>query len=292
MITLIFLVPGKRDTGMVTLLTWALLIILPSAIFLVMAISLWVSYSRYLDDLRESRGPVEEVGKAKRGKVIIFTSLLFTPVIYGMIVIGLLLSQSGDPTDIQERAIDSGTWLLGASLCSALVAQGLLTTFSLKAYMKEREPTPEELREAMDRQRNATFFARKAAVQGLPNPFGRTVVVLTIPNTVATYGLLMCLMLLSVSGVLGGDAGESAESGEEFENQYRSSIDTDNIHSIEASAWGYAGLALVSVASGILPLFKKGSIMEKKVFGWRIALSAAGTLPVIAGLMIMILSMN
>ncbi|MGA1848883.1 MAG: hypothetical protein ACMUHB_06045 [Thermoplasmatota archaeon] len=277
---------------MVTLLTWALLVMLPAAIFLVMATSLWVSYTRYMDDLRENRGPVEEVRKAKRAKVIIFTFLLFTPVIYGMIVLGLLLSRSGDPTDVKERAIDSGTILLGASLCSALVAQGLLTTFSLKGYLKEREPTPEEISKALEKQRNAPLFSRGRTVQGYPNPFGRTVVILTIPNTIATYGLLVCLMLLSVSGVLGGDAGEASETGEEFENRYGSSIDQDNIEQIEASAWGFAGLALVSVVSGILPLLKKGSIMEKKVIGWRIGLSAAGTLPVIAGLMIMILSMN
>jgi hypothetical protein len=276
---------------MVTLLTWALLIMLPSAIFLVMLISLWVSYSRYIDDVRENRGPVEEVGKAKKRKVMIFTFLLFTPMIYGMIVMGILLSRGGDPTEVQERVIDSGTWLLGASLCSALIAQGLLTTFTLKTYMKEREPTPEEIREAVNRQRNAPLFARKAAAKGLPNPFGRTVVIFTIPNTVATYGLLVCLILLSVSGVLGGDAGEAAESGTGFENQYGSSIDEDNIENVEASAWGFTGLALVSVTSGILPLMVKGSVMEKKVFGWKITLSAAGTLPVIAGLMIMILSM-
>ena len=270
----------------IPVMIWILCLVLPLITGAIISLIIRISYKRGLDDYRMERKDVSEIIKNKRRFVIMFAISALVPAFYGMILIGILMSSGEVVEHYQERALDMVGWIVGIPVVISLVSQGILISYFMKDYLKEEEP---DLRKFY-KERNY-FNARYGSKR---SPYSLSVIIYMIPQTIATFGLLIAIFLVIFSSTLDGlpaedDLNQTADPAGYGDGGFL--IDEENIDAVVTGSWIFVGLSTLSILSAFLPMLIKGSIMEKRVFKWRIILGVAGTLPSIIGLLIWILMM-
>ncbi len=270
----------------IPILVWILCIALPLITGIIMSFIIWASFQRGLDEYRMERKDISEIVKNKRRYVIMFLLTAIVPAFYGIVPIAILISTGEIVEHYQERAVDMVGWVLGIPAVISLVSQGILISYFMKDYLKEEEPDFKELRK-QGRYRSSSYNRERY-------PFSSSLLIFTFPQTIATFGLFVAIFLLIFSSTLDGLPAEDDRNQTADPEGYGDGgflIDEENIDAVVTGSWIFVGLSTLSILSAFLPMIIKGSIMEKRVFKWRVILGVAGTLPSIIGLMIWILMM-
>ena len=269
-----------------------LTVILPATTGFLFISALWIRVRGYYDELRMRKLDISELRSSKRAKLVIISFMFIVPVIYGLISYVLIMMNLDGIIPVQQRALDSGVRVLSSSLVIGLISTGSLIHLFLRDYLGERERTSEEMANWAKRQRTLGPFGSLKDREGFKNPYMNMTILMQIPHTIAIYGLMILLLTMSFSGMMGGDGGNIDNANDTREGTGEYSIDLHNIERVESSSWIYVGLSLLSVSSGFLPYLRKGSFTERKIFLARAGLSFAGTTPVIAGFMLMIIAFS
>lgn len=272
---------------MLSLIQLVLLLIAP---IMVGVITTWIIITSWKNaevDFRIRRENISEMMNKKKFQIIIFIILNLVPLIFGLILFFILLTRNEVELDYQERAISLSTWIYFITATISMIAQTILISTFMKDFIKEKESSPQTSSQKLYNTLQNRNRER--------NVYSSSVVIYTIPQTISTFGLLIAILCLTYSGVLDNEPNQEDENGtsEIDENTGKQfEINEKNIDDVTLGTRIFLGLSMISVISGILPTLKKGPVMEKNVFRWRVALSVIGTIPCIIGFLIWVLLMG
>ncbi|MEA3559258.1 MAG: hypothetical protein U9R75_08405 [Candidatus Thermoplasmatota archaeon] len=269
----------------IPMLFWILCVALPLITGVVMSFIIWASYQKGLDEYRMERKDIDDIAKKKRRYVMLFMLTAIVPAFYGIVLIWILSVTGNVAEPYQEKAVNMAGWVAGVPIVISLISQGVLISYFMKDYLKEEEPDFNEIYK-QGSYRRSSYNRRRY-------PFSSSLVIFIIPQTIATLGLIVAILLLTFSSILDGSTGDDLnQTADQGYGDGGFLIDEENIDAVETGSWIFTGLSSLSLLSAVLPMFVKGSIMEKRVFKWRIILGVAGTLPSVIGLLIWILMMT
>ncbi|MDG6224464.1 MAG: hypothetical protein QCI82_03020 [Candidatus Thermoplasmatota archaeon] len=259
----------------IPIMIWVLSIGVPIIVGLLASCIIWISYHKALDHFRERRIDVSQKMGMKRSHVIVLNSLALVPFFLGVVPL-LMLAIDGEVIHPYQETVMS---LVGYVICVPVSVSMVSMAISASSFMNEHisGPRPEH---AQPEKQVGPYIEMVHE----RSEFSRSTIMVSIPQTISTYAMLMAIFLLVSSGII---QGKSAEGGD------RSiSIDEGNIGMVRIASWAFVALSSLSLPGSFLPLLIKGSVMNNHVFFKRLSLAVTGTMPSILGMVLMIISMS
>ena len=231
---------------------------IPLLVAAVMALLLYAEYSGSYAYLDGEYSEVQKIRRKKRPRFLILISLLFVNVVYCILFIFLVSSMVPSPTNVQERAITIAMILLGSGSILSIIAM----KWAISRVVKEMINDPD-----IDYRGKSREEVKKLRKEDL---FSRRLLEVVIPQTLATYGFMIAVLILVQCMGSSGDV----------------AINEGNIDNIEFVGLLVAFSYIPSMIGGLIPRWIRGDIKSGRVLFKRTFLGFLGTMPTVVSFLI------
>ncbi len=238
--------------------------IVPLLVAVVMGLLIYTEYNEAFSFMDLGFEEILEIKKKKRPQLIILISLMFVNVVYCYFLLMMVSILVPSPNGVQERAVTIAMVLMGSGAILSTIAM----KWAIARVVKEIVPEP-----VVDYKGKAQKEIEKLVRENL---FGRRLMEVVIPQTLATYGLIIAIMILlfcMAGKVEGGGGIVEGGNGTVVTAPEDPLINSENIDDLEFVGILIAFSYIPSMVTGLIPKWIKGDprsqsvVIKKAVFG-------------------------